>query len=121
MTAALFLVAYTRFGVGFEMAMAMALLAMLVAITMIDLDHQIIPDVISLPGIVTGVAANLAPLGRGWLEAVLGIAVAGGIFFVIILASGGGMFVKDKVTGELKLWNARTQQALDSISLPDGR
>src|SRR2546429_3097774 len=100
-TAGLFLAAYTRFDLGFEMAAAMAVLAMLVAITVIDLDHQIIPDVISLPGIVTGVAANLAPLGRGWLEAVLGIAVAGGIFFVIILASGGGMGGGDMKLGAM--------------------
>ena len=48
----LFVLAYHRFEAGTALASALILLAGLVAITAIDLDHQIIPDVLSLPGIV---------------------------------------------------------------------
>ena len=91
-TAVAVAVAYARFG-GFtlEFAVAAALLAALIAITVIDLMHQIIPDVISLPGILVGFASAVA-LGRvSWLESVLGIVICGGIFFAVIIVSGGGM------------------------------
>jgi len=90
-TAGLFLLAYATFGLSAALAPALILLAALVAITFIDLEHQIIPDVITLPGIVTGVAANLATGAVPWLDSVIGAIVAGGLFFAIILASGGGM------------------------------
>ena len=54
----------------------------LLAVMLIDLDHQIIPDVISVPGIVLGFAA--APwLGTGRLDSLLG-ALAGAGFFLAV-------------------------------------
>lgn len=49
-----------EFWIGGEAFMLMALCSSLIVITFIDYDHQIIPDVISLPGMVIGVA--IAPL-----------------------------------------------------------
>jgi leader peptidase (prepilin peptidase)/N-methyltransferase len=62
-------------------------LAGLVAITWIDLDHQIIPDVLSLPGIVLGLLLSLAPGGIGWKDALVGTIVGGGLFVLIIVGS----------------------------------
>jgi leader peptidase (prepilin peptidase)/N-methyltransferase len=84
---ALFLLAYQRFDLGPGLVSALVLLAGLVAITSIDLDHQIIPDVLSLPGIVLGVLFSLAPGGIGWVQSLAGVAVGGGVFVVIIAAS----------------------------------
>ena len=81
--------------------MAAALLAGLVALTAIDLERQIIPDVISLPGILAGVLANLATGRVSWVESLLGIGVGGGVFLVIILASGGGMGAGDMKLGAM--------------------
>jgi leader peptidase (prepilin peptidase)/N-methyltransferase len=72
-----------------------------VAITVIDLERQLIPDVISLPGIVAGFLANLATGRVPWVDSLLGILVGGGIFFVIILASGGGMGGGDMKLGAM--------------------
>ena len=91
LTAILFLLAYERFGLSVALVPALLLLAALVAITFIDLEHQIIPDVITLPGIVTGVVANVATGSVSWLDSVIGAIGAGALFFAIILASGGGM------------------------------
>ena len=67
--------------------------AALVAIAFIDLDHKIIPDVISLPGILAGVAFSFFPsAGISPLDAVIG-AVGGGAFLFLV-----GM-VFEKVTG----------------------
>src|SRR2546427_7825370 len=59
-TGALFGAACFAFGPTLDGAVAAALLAALLAITMIDLERYIIPDAISLPGILAGFLANLA-------------------------------------------------------------
>jgi leader peptidase (prepilin peptidase)/N-methyltransferase len=91
LTAGAFLLAWAVIGAGPALVPALILLAALIAITFIDLEHQIIPDVITLPGIVTGVVANVATGAVPWLDCVIGAGVAGGLFLAIILASGGGM------------------------------
>jgi leader peptidase (prepilin peptidase)/N-methyltransferase len=83
----LFVLAYRRFEPGLTLLSALVLLAVLVAITAIDLDHQIIPDVLSLPGIALGVVFSLAPGGIGWASSLLGVLVGGGVFVAIIIAS----------------------------------
>jgi leader peptidase (prepilin peptidase) / N-methyltransferase len=91
-TAALFLIAWIIFAgdlAGF--VIAAIFVAALVAITVIDLRHQIIPDAITLPGIVVGLAASIAAGRISWLDAVLGVLVGGGVFVVIIVVSRGGM------------------------------
>ncbi len=100
-TGALFALAYLVMGPTPDFLVAAVFLAALVAITAIDLQHQIIPDVITLPGILAGVAANLATGRVSWLESVIGIVVGGGIFLVIILASGGGMGGGDMKLGAM--------------------
>jgi leader peptidase (prepilin peptidase)/N-methyltransferase len=46
-----------RIGTAIEMALVTALLIL----SLIDLDHQLLPDVITLPGIVLGLAASFLP------------------------------------------------------------
>jgi leader peptidase (prepilin peptidase) / N-methyltransferase len=100
-TGALFGAAAWGFGPTLDAVVAAALLAVLVALTVIDLERQIIPDVISLPGILAGALANLATGRVPWLESLLGIVVGGGVFLVIILASGGGMGGGDMKLGAM--------------------
>jgi leader peptidase (prepilin peptidase)/N-methyltransferase len=90
-TGVLFGAAFVRFGATPHFVAAMILLAALVAITAIDLQHQIIPDAITLPGIVAGVLANVATRHVSVIDSVLGIVLGGGVFLVIILVSRGGM------------------------------
>jgi leader peptidase (prepilin peptidase) / N-methyltransferase len=98
-TGALFGAAALAFGPTRHAVVAAVLLAALLAITMIDLERQIIPDAITLPGILAGVLANLATGRVTWLESLLGILVGGGVFIAIALvgswlagqdAMGGG-------------------------------
>jgi len=91
LTAALFAGAYLKFGISVDFAAAAVLLAALVALTAIDLEHQLLPDVITLPGILTGVVANVASANGSVVDSLLGIALGAGLFFAIIVASGGGM------------------------------
>ena len=65
-TGALFVAALLVKGPTLEAAVAAALGAALVALVMIDAEHQILPDAITLPGIAVGLL--LAP-ARAWLAA----------------------------------------------------
>jgi len=100
-TAILFGLTAHRIGPALDLAPALLLLAALVAITFIDLDHQLIPDVITLPGIIAGAALSIALHPIHWLDTVLGIVVGGGLFLVIIVASGGGMGGGDMKLGAM--------------------
>ena len=58
------------------------LAAALVAITFIDLDHQIIPNAITLPGVVIGLlCALLLPWTPGLVDAAIGAVVVGGMLW----------------------------------------
>ena len=100
-TGGLFLLALARRGLSLDLVSALVLLAALVAITGIDLDHQIIPDVITLPGIAVGLAWSLVTGQPRWLESLIGAVVGGGLFLLIIVASGGGMGGGDMKLGAM--------------------
>ena len=57
--------------------------ARLVTITFIDLDHQIIPDVISLPGIVVGFFCSFLLPWVSWSDSLLGILLGGGSLYLV--------------------------------------
>jgi leader peptidase (prepilin peptidase) / N-methyltransferase len=100
-TAILFALAAHQVGPARDLVPALLLLSALIAITFIDLDHQIIPDVITLPGMIAGAALSVGLHPERWLDTVLGVVVGGGLFFVIIVASGGGMGGGDMKLGAM--------------------
>jgi leader peptidase (prepilin peptidase)/N-methyltransferase len=57
--------------------------AALLAIIFIDFYHQIIPDLISLPGIIIGFALSFINPLMTWQDAAIGILVGGGILYAI--------------------------------------
>ena len=66
---------------GFESAF---LSLIFIAIFFIDLDHTIIPDLFTLPGIVIGLALSFIPGALvDWAQAFIGILVGGGAFFLV--------------------------------------
>ncbi len=88
-----------RFGPGWYTPVFFAFCSALIVITFVDLDIQIIPDVITLPGIVIGLMAGSLilpdPFERssllGFKYAVIGLASGGILFYVIAVLSRGGM------------------------------
>ncbi len=75
--------AVARFGLGWQAAWMFALIAALLVITFIDLDHRIIPDAITLPGIPIGLAASFAPGLISPSESLIGILAGGGSLFLV--------------------------------------
>jgi leader peptidase (prepilin peptidase)/N-methyltransferase len=70
----------------------------LIVIFFIDLDHQIIPDWITLPGIVAGLAISFVPGGIGILQAVIGLFVGGGSLYLAAVV-GEKLFKKEAMGG----------------------
>ncbi len=56
---------------------------MLVAISFIDLDFRIIPDRLSLSGVMLGVIASFFIKGITPLESLLGVVIGGGFLFLV--------------------------------------
>jgi len=79
LTLALFL----RFGPTLQFLALFLFCSALVVITFIDLEHQIIPDEISLPGIVIGFAFAFFLPGHTWLDSLLGILLGGGSLLLV--------------------------------------
>jgi leader peptidase (prepilin peptidase)/N-methyltransferase len=80
-----------RFGAGLPTAVYALLYSSLLVVTFIDLDHQIIPDRITLPGMVVGLMASSIILPLGFLNALIGLLLGGGLFYGVAMASRGGM------------------------------
>jgi leader peptidase (prepilin peptidase)/N-methyltransferase len=74
-----------------DLLVAWLFLAALVAIAGIDLERQIIPDRITLPGITVGFLTSFLGTRVSWLNSLLGILVGGAILFTVIMLSRGGM------------------------------
>lgn len=83
LTGLLSLALFIRYGFGYQYVLLLLFTSGLLAISFIDLHHQIIPDVLSLPGIVLGFAASLILPHLSWLDSVIGIIAGGGSLYLV--------------------------------------
>ena len=88
-TAVLLLAGFFKFGPSFDFLVYAVVAPALVIITAIDIEHQIIPDVITLPGIALGLAVGTYTIG--YADSLLGFFVGGGLFYLLTVVSHGGM------------------------------
>jgi leader peptidase (prepilin peptidase)/N-methyltransferase len=102
---------FYRFGFSWECLIFAIVVPTLVIITMIDIEHQIIPDVITLPGIIFGLAAG--SYMNGWLDSVVGLVLGGGMFWLLAegylrmrgkVGMGGGDIKYIAAAGALMGW-----------------
>ena len=83
LTGLLALATWTMFGPHWSSALYFLFMAALLTVTFIDIDHRIIPDTISLPGIPLGFAASFVLPQMYWKESLIGILLGGGILLAI--------------------------------------
>jgi leader peptidase (prepilin peptidase)/N-methyltransferase len=74
---------YLKFGLDIATLVYYLFIATLLAVTFIDIDHRIIPDVITLPGIPICFAASFALPAITYKDALLGIVAGGGSLFLV--------------------------------------
>lgn len=74
-----------RFGLTITAGGYFLFCAALVVIIWIDLQHQIIPDIISLPGIILGFLFSIASPALTWQDSLYGLLLGGGVLYLIAL------------------------------------
>ena len=88
-TALLLLAGFFKFGLTFDFLVYFVLAPTLVIITVVDIKHQIIPDVITLPGLALGLAAGSYSIG--YANSFMGFLLGCGLFYLLAILSNGGM------------------------------
>jgi len=76
---------FLRYGASPSYLFYFAFVAALIVITVIDLYHQIIPDVISLPGIGVGLIGALFIPQITFFKSLMGVILGGGSLFLVAM------------------------------------
>lgn len=103
LTAAVFLWVYWTQGMTWDFLISAFLAGILIVMTFIDLDHQIIPDGLVLTGFIGGAVFLLAGLTVPWQDALLGLLAGGGSFFLVALISEWILKREGMGGGDIKL------------------
>lgn len=74
---------FLRYGPSWSYVFYFSFVAALVVVAVIDLYHQIIPDVISIPGIGIGLLGTLVVPRFTFFNSLIGILLGGGILFAV--------------------------------------
>ena len=105
LTGALFLICFQHYGPTLELAAALLLSALLVAITFIDIDHQIILDGMLIVLGAGGLVLQLWTGAVGFFSMLAGALAGGGLLLLLAIVSRGGMGGGDvKLAFALGFW-----------------
>ena len=77
------LLLFLKFGPSLNYLLYFSFVAALIVITVVDIYHQIIPDVISIPGIGVGLLGSLLVPYITFFNSLLGILLGGGSLFLV--------------------------------------
>ena len=84
LTAVLFVASFWRFGIDPTLPHALVFSCSMVLLAAIDVEHFILPDRLTLPGILAGLAFQLWYPMPGFLAGVLGTLVGAGLLILVI-------------------------------------
>jgi leader peptidase (prepilin peptidase)/N-methyltransferase len=108
-------------GADEDALLGLALVLLLVPVTLIDLDHRIIPNSMMLVGAVVAPALVLLVAPDDILEHVIAAIAAGGFFLLAVLAYPRGMGMGDvKLAGVLGLFLGRAVAPALFVALVSG-
>jgi leader peptidase (prepilin peptidase)/N-methyltransferase len=83
-TAALFVLCAARFGASSSAAVAAVLCTLLLALALIDAEHFLLPDILTLPGLLIGLALQPLFPAVAFLDALVGVVVGAGLLILLI-------------------------------------
>ena len=98
LTGIIYIFIFLIYGLTLQSLIYIILSSALIIIAFIDLNRQIVPDMISLPGIAIGLILSFFVPYISFINSVLGVVVGGGIIFIIGLA-GSVIFKKEAMGG----------------------
>lgn len=96
--ALIFAIFYYQYGLTFFSVIYALICSALIVVFFIDMEFMIIPDSITLPGIIIGLAVSFHPDGIGLVNALIGFAVGGGSLYLIAIL-GELLFKKESMGG----------------------
>jgi leader peptidase (prepilin peptidase) / N-methyltransferase len=82
LTATVFVLTFARFGISWLLPIRLVFGCAMIVLLVIDLQHQILPNEITLPGIVVGLAASACGVPT-WREALIGAVSGGGALWLM--------------------------------------
>ncbi len=82
-TGILFAILYYIYGLSVDLPVALVFVSVLIVISFIDLEFMVIPDILSLGGLLLGLAVSFFRPDFGYLDSLLGILLGGGVLFGI--------------------------------------
>lgn len=74
---------YSTYGFTITFASYFMLTASLLTISYIDIHLQIIPDSLTIPGILAGFIFSLVTPQVSWLDSLLGVLIGGGVLYIV--------------------------------------
>jgi leader peptidase (prepilin peptidase)/N-methyltransferase len=84
-TSLIFLSLFLNFGFSFELIIYFIFFSFLIIIIFIDIDHQIIPNIITLPGIIFFLCTSFFTSSITFIQSLSGIIAGGGILYIVAL------------------------------------
>ena len=75
--------ALLRWGATWTAASAIVFSYLMIVLAFIDLDHRILPNVLTLPGTVLGFALSFVDPRLDWIDSLFGIALGGGALYAV--------------------------------------
>ncbi len=115
LTGIITLALWNKFGPSWHLLVYLVFSYGLIVVAFIDLAHKIIPDLISLPGIVIGFTSSFLLSDITWLDSLLGILVGGGTLYLVTwgyylvtkrIGMGGGDIKLLAMIGAFMGWQA---------------
>lgn len=83
LTGTLFVLTYALFGLSFQTLEYCIFVAMAVPCVFIDLEHYLLPDVLTIPGMILGLAGSFLSDTRTFIGSLMGLLIGGGVFWFI--------------------------------------
>jgi len=106
---------FKRFGPTPDFVGYFVFAAALIVVSGIDLAYRIIPDRISLPGIVAGLVFSLVTPRMDLLDSVIGTVAGGGSLLLVTVGYAGFVRLRERIRGTRL--QEETQKALEGLSL----
>ncbi len=97
------LVLFRRYGLHPQFAIEFVFFSLLLIIAFIDLDTFLIPDVLSLPGIILGLIFSFFTPRLTWADSLIGILLGGGLLYLIAVLYGIVRHKEGLGGGDIKL------------------
>jgi leader peptidase (prepilin peptidase) / N-methyltransferase len=101
-TAAMFALAWWHYGPAPLLASRLIFGCALIVLFAIDLEHHLLPNVVTLPGIVAGFVFSLVT-EPGWLASLIGILVGGGVLWLVAEVYYRGRHEEGLGMGDVKM------------------